>query len=290
MSMVLPKHRCGPLCRRGLLPAALALALFLAIPAGAQYRLSTDQAWPSAHDDVRGSVPADTLSERGDAGRDIAATSLIMAPTGRSLPGGSAVVGLATPYIPYVAVGVLDNLQLSAGGIYLFSTDGNTGEQYYSYAMLKHTLFDQDNASLAVGGALLFWGQEYRLGNRYNWDRAVIPGAFAVTSMGTEESKFTLGLGLANMVEGYSLGFDGGLVMGVGMGYESWISASWKFLTEHLMDVLGGGTLHTLGLRYVTGRASFDLGLIVVPNADVTISGTRIPLALPLLGVSILIG
>jgi hypothetical protein len=55
--------------------------------------------------------------------------------------------------------------------------------------------------------------------------------------------------------------------------------------------VLSSGTLHTIGVRYFTGRAAFDLGIIVIPNGHIDLpSGTRMPRALPLLGVSIHLG
>lgn len=222
--------------------------------------------------------------------RDPASSSLFLIPTGNTLPSVSGTLGLAAPYIPYVALSVLPGLQLSAGGVYIFESDAGSDRAYYSYLILKNALYQDRNTSIAVGGALLFWGQEFRLGGRTNWDRVTVPGVFAVTTIGGEESAFTIGMGLADMAGGYGLGFDEGLLVGLGLGYETQLSANWKLMTEHLSSVLTAGTLHTLGFRYFTGRAAFDLGLIVVPNGDITISGKKIPLVLPLLGVSIYIG
>jgi hypothetical protein len=222
--------------------------------------------------------------------RDPASSSLFLIPTGNTLPSVSGTLGLAAPYIPYVALSVLPGLQLSAGGVYIFESDAGSDRAYYSYLILKNALYQDRNTSIAVGGALLFWGQEFRLGGRTNWDRVTVPGVFAVTTIGGEESAFTIGMGFADMAGGYGLGFDEGLLVGLGLGYETMLSSNWKLMTEHLSSVLTAGTLHTLGFRYFTGRAAFDLGLIVVPNGDITISGKKIPLVLPLLGVSIHIG
>ncbi|MCZ7556061.1 MAG: hypothetical protein M5R41_06640 [Bacteroidia bacterium] len=235
-------------------------------------------------------LPTEVRGADSEKSRDPASSSLFLIPTGNTLPAVSGTLGLAAPYIPYVALSVLPGLQLSAGGVYIFESDAGSDRAYYSYLILKNALYEDKNTSIAVGGALLFWGQEFRLGGRTNWDRVTVPGVFAVTTIGGEESAFTIGMGFADMAGGYGLGFDEGLLVGLGLGYETQLSPNWKLMTEHLSSVLTAGTLHTLGFRYFSGRAAFDLGLIVVPNGDITISGKKIPLVLPLLGVSIHIG
>lgn len=222
--------------------------------------------------------------------RDPASTSLFLMPTGSALPAVSGTLGLAAPYIPYAALSLLPGLQLSAGGVYIFESDEGNDRAYYSYAMLKNSLYEDKNTSIAVGAAVLFWGQQFKLGGRTNWDRVALPAAFGVATIGGEESAFTFGVGLAEMAGGFGLGFDQGLLVGIGLGYATRLSPEWKLMTEHLSSLLSAGTLHTLGFRYFTGRAAFDLGLIVIPNGDITISGKKIPLVLPLLGVSIHIG
>ncbi len=221
---------------------------------------------------------------------DPAATSLLLMPTGRTLPAISGTLGLAAPYIPYAALSILPGLQLSAGGVYIFASDVGDDRGYYSYAMLKNSLYEDRNTSIAVGAAVLFWGQQFTLGGRTNWDRVALPGAFGVATIGGEENAFTFGVGLAEMAGGFGLGFDEGLLVGIGLGYETRLSSEWKLMTEHLSNLLAAGTLHTVGFRYFTGRAAFDLGVIIIPNGDITISGKKIPLILPLLGVSVHIG
>jgi hypothetical protein len=222
---------------------------------------------------------------------DPAASSLLVMPTGRTLPGGTGTAGLAAPWIPYAAYSITDHWQLSAGGVYIFEGAEESGEAYYSYMMLKHSLFDDGTASIAIGGAVLFWGQQLQRRELSSWDRAVIPGVFAVTSIGSETNTLTLGLGFAEMEGGFGIGFEGGLFAGIGLGYEARLSPNWKLLTEHFSSVLSSGTLHTIGVRYFTGRAAFDLGIIVIPNGHIDLpSGTRMPRALPLLGVSIHLG
>ncbi len=223
--------------------------------------------------------------------RDPASSSLLVMPTGRTLPSGTGTVGLAAPYIPYAAFSVAEHWQLSAGGVYIFEDQIGTGEAYYSYAILKHALFEDGNTSIAVGAAVMFWGQQLKRSSLAGWDRAVIPGAFAVATIGTEDQALTLGMGFANMAEGFGIGFDGGIFAGIGLGYEARIDPNWKLITEHFSSILSTGTLHTVGVRYFSGRAAFDLGVIVVPNGHVDLpSGTRMPKVLPLLGISIHIG
>jgi len=222
--------------------------------------------------------------------RDPASSSLLLTPTGRTLSSGSGAIGLAAPYIPYAAFAVLPGVQLSAGGVYIFKDETGTGQAYYSYLILKNTLYDDGSSSIAVGAAIMFWGQAYMLGSTPMWDRATIPGVFAVTTFGGEDGALSLGIGFADIAGGFGIGFDAGVLAGLGLGYETRISSNWKLLTEHFSSVLSSGTLHTFGVRHFTGRAAFDLGLIIIPNADITISGNKIPLVLPLLGVSIHIG
>jgi hypothetical protein len=222
---------------------------------------------------------------------DPASTSLMVMPTGRTLPGGTGTLGLAAPYIPYAAFSPADHWQVSAGGVYVFTSEIGYGEEYYSYLILKHSLFDDGHTSIAVGGALMFWGREAVTGPFPGWKRVTIPGAFGVATFAGESSSLTLGVGFADIEGGFGIGFNEGLLSGFGLGYETRLSPNWKLMTEHFSNVLAGGTLHTIGVRYFTGRAAFDMGLIVVPNGDVQLgSGTRIPRVLPLLGVSIHIG
>lgn len=222
---------------------------------------------------------------------DPARSSLLVMPTGRTLPGGTGTAGLAAPWIPYAAWSPAEHWQLSAGGIYIFEGAVESGEAYYSYLILKHSLFDDGATSIALGGAVLFWGQRLERRDLGEWDRAVIPGVFAVTTIGNENNTITLGLGFAEMQGGFGLGFDGGLVAGIGLGYEARLSPQWKLMTEHFSDVLSSGTLHTVGLRYFSGRAAFDLGIVVIPNGAIDLpSGTRMPRVLPVLGVSVHIG
>ncbi|MCB2204801.1 hypothetical protein KQI65_08625 [bacterium] len=223
--------------------------------------------------------------------RDPAGTSMFVMPTGRTLPGGTGSIGLAAPYIPYAAYSVADNWQISAGGVYVFTTVEDVGEEYYSYLFLKHTLFDDRGTSMAVGGAVMFWGRESVDGPYPGWKQVAIPGGFAVMTFGTESSALTLGLGFANIEGGFGIGLQEGLFSGIGLGYETRIAPEWKLMTEHFLNVFGSGTLHTFGVRYMVGRAAFDMGLIVVPNGDVQIpTGTKIPRALPMVSVSIHIG
>jgi hypothetical protein len=222
--------------------------------------------------------------------RDPASSSLFLMPSGRSLPAVSGVLGLAAPYIPYAALSILPGLQLSAGGVYIFESNEGADRAYYSYILVKNSLYEDRNTSIAIGAAALFWGQEFKLGSRVQWDRVTVPGIFAVTTIGTEESAFTLGVGFADMAGGFGIGFDPGLLVGLGLGYETRLSPNWKLMTEHFSNILSNGTLHTLGVRYFAGRAAFDLGVIIVPNGNITISGKKIPLVMPLLGVSVHIG
>jgi hypothetical protein len=237
-------------------------------------------------------VGAAAQEETADAlPRDPASSSLLVMPTGRTLPSGTGTVGLAAPYIPYAAFSVAEHWQLSAGGVYIFEDQIGTGEAYYSYVILKNALFEDGNTSIAVGAAVMFWGQQLKRTSLAGWDHAVIPGAFAVATIGDESQALTLGMGFANMAEGFGIGFDGGIFAGIGLGYEARIDPNWKLITEHFSSILSSGTLHTVGLRYFSGRAAFDLGVIVVPNGHVDLpSGTRMPRVLPLLGISIHIG
>jgi hypothetical protein len=223
--------------------------------------------------------------------RDPASSSLLVMPTGRCLSAGTGTAGLAAPWIPYAAFSVAEGWQLSAGGVYIFEDAIGSGQAYYSYLILKNSLFDDGATSIAVGGAVMFWGQELKRKSLASWDRATIPAVFAVTTIGNENNTLTLGVGFAEIAGGFGIGFDGGLFAGIGLGYEARISPNWKLMTEHFSSVLSPGTLHTVGVRYFTGRAAFDLGLIVVPNGAIDLpSGTRMPRVLPLLGVSIHIG
>ncbi len=223
--------------------------------------------------------------------RDPASSSLLVMPTGRALPSGTGTVGLAAPWIPYAAFSVAEGWQVSAGGVYIFEDAIGSGQAYYSYLIVKNSLFDSGGTSIAVGGALMFWGQELKRKSLGSWDRATIPAAFGVMTIGNENNTLTLGLGFAEIEGGYGIGFDGGLFGGIGLGYEARISPNWKLLTEHFSSILSSGTLHTIGVRYFSGRAAFDLGLIIVPNGAIDLpSGQRMPRVLPLLGISIHIG
>ena len=224
------------------------------------------------------------------SGRDPARCSLFMMPSGRTIPSVSGTIGLAAPYIPYAALSILPGLQISAGGVYITESEVGNDRSYYSYAIVKQSLFEDNNSSIAVGAAALFWGQEFRLGGETQWDRVTVPGVFAVTTFGSEESALSFGVGFADMAGGFGLGFDEGLLVGLGIGYETRLSPNWKLMTEHLSSVLSAGTLHTLGVRYFVGRAAFDLGVIIVPNGDVNLSGKSIPRVLPLLSVSVNLG
>jgi hypothetical protein len=222
--------------------------------------------------------------------RDPAASSVLLMPSGRTVPPGTGTLGLAAPYIPYAAFSILPGVQVSAGGIYIFESAGGNDRAYYSYLIVKNSLYDDGSSSIAVGAAVMFWGQEFMLGSRHAWDHVALPAVFAAATFGDEETALTLGMGFAEMAGGFGIGFDGGVIAGVGLGYETRISRGGKFLTEHLTDALTGNTMHTAGVRFFSGRAAFDLGLVIIPNADITLSRKRIPLILPVLGVSIHIG
>ncbi len=222
---------------------------------------------------------------------DPASSSLLVMPTGRTLPSGTGTFGLAAPYIPYAAFAVAENWQISAGGVYIFEDSEGSPQAYYSYVFLKHSLFEDENTSIAVGAAAMFWGQERKRRPEPGWDRATIPGIFAVTTIGDDDNRLTLGMGFAEIASGFGIGFEGGLLAGIGLGYETRFSENWKLMTEHFSNVLSTGTLHTVGVRYFVGRAAFDLGVIIVPNGHIDLpSGIRMPRVLPLLGVSIHIG
>jgi len=230
-----------------------------------------------------------TCALDGDSLRpDPVSSGLLLMPTGRTLPAGSGMVGLTVPYIPFGAVSVAENWQISAGGVYVFTApSGEAGEEYYSYLIVKHTLFEDRGSSIAVGGAVMFWGREEIDGPYPGWKRATIPGGFAVATLGSEESAITIGVGFGDMVGGYGLGFEGGFTPGIGLGYETYLSPDWKLMTEHFSAVLSRGTLHTVGVRYFFAKAAFDLGMVIIPNGDVNISGTRFPLVLPLVGIAV---
>ena len=68
---------------------------------------------------------------------------------------------------------VAENWQVSAGGVYVFTApSGEAGEEYYSYLIVKHTLFEDKGSSIAVGGAVMFWGREEIDGPYPGWKRA----------------------------------------------------------------------------------------------------------------------
>ena len=214
---------------------------------------------------------------------DPASSSLLLMPTGRTITSGHGSIGLAAPYIPYGAFAVAQGLQISAGGVYIFKNSSGSAQAYYSYLFVKDALWDDGTTSIALGAVLMFWGQEHVRRGERNWDRVVVPGVFAVTTIGNQHGALTLGVGFADAAGGYGIGLDAGLLSGLGIGYEALISRGIKVMTEHFIDALSGNTLHTFGARLFAARGAFDIGLIVLPHGQV------IGRVLPVIGVSLLI-
>ena len=226
-----------------------------------------------------GDVPGDS-----SVIRDPAASSLQLMPTGRTLPSGNLTVGLAAPYLPYAAYCPVKGIQLSAGGIYIFNNPILKQEAYYSYFIVKDALFEVEGMSIAVGGAVMFWGQKEPLPAPPHWRHAVIPGVFGVTTIGTADEAVTLGVGFANTPGGFEIGLDAGILGGIGFGYEWKASRTWRLMTEHLIDIGTGNTLHTFGARLFGTRGAFDFGLVILPHGPTKLR------VFPVIGVSVRIG
>lgn len=223
--------------------------------------------------------------------RDPAACSLLLMPTGRTLPAGSGCFGLAAPYIPYGAFSVAEGVQISAGGVYIFRNVLGTGQAYYSYLFVKDAIYDDGITSIAIGAAAMFWGQERVRPSGSSWDRVVLPGVFAVTTIGDRDNALSLGVGFADIAGDFSIGLNAGLLAGIGLGYESRVSRGCKLMTEHFFDASSMHSMHAFGARFFAARGAFDVGVIVLPNGEINLETkkkqTRV---LPMLGISILIG
>jgi hypothetical protein len=223
--------------------------------------------------------------------RDPASSSLLLMPTGRTLPAGTGCLGLAAPYIPYGAYSVAEGVQISGGGVYIFRNVLGSGQAYYSYLFVKDAIFNDGTTSIAIGAAAMFWGQEHVHPAGTTWDRVVLPGVFAVTTIGDRDNALSLGVGFADIAGDFSIGLNAGLLAGIGLGYESRVSRACKLMTEHFFDASSGNSLHAFGARFFAARGAFDVGVIVLPNGEINLETkkkqTRV---LPMLGISLLIG
>jgi hypothetical protein len=218
---------------------------------------------------------------------DPSSSSLLLMPTGSTLPAGTGCAGLAAPYIPYGAYSVAEGMQLSAGGVYIFKNAQGSAQAYYTYLLGKYQAVTSEQVNISLGAALMLWGQE-RLPSSVHagrtWDRIVVPGVFAVATVGDESESLSFGAGFGQVPEGYSIGFAGGMVNGVGVGYKTRLGRKSRFITEHFIDAGTAHTLHTMGVRFFSNRGAFDLGVIVIPFGPFRLW------ALPVVGVSLHIG
>lgn len=189
------------------------------------------------------------VSSRAFGPADPNPTRLFFGPTGRSLPAGSAYLGLYMFAMPFVQVGVTDRFSVGGGTPLFFG--GGANHPFWITPKLQVVARPRVQASV---GAMHF----------LNVDDGHFGVAYSAVTMGSPDTALTVAGGYAYL---RSSDFTSGA--GVGMvGFEHRISPRGKFITENY--VFSDQVFSMAGFRFLGERLSADLGLVVPIGADHT--------------------
>lgn len=192
---------------------------------------------------------AGDISRRASGPADPNPTRLFFGPTGRSLPAGSAYLGLYMFAMPFVQVGVTDRLSIGGGTPLIFG--GGATHPFWVTPKLQVVATPRVQASV---GAMHF----------LNVDDGHFGVAYSAVTMGSPDTALTVAGGYAYQ---RSSGFTSGA--GVGMlGFEHRLSHRGKFITENY--VFSDQVFSMAGFRFLGERLSADLGLVVPISTDHT--------------------
>jgi hypothetical protein len=179
-------------------------------------------------------------------------TRLFFSATGRSLKAGEGYMGTYLLVLPFVAVGLSDDLTLAAGAPVL----AGGLEPFYIAPKLRVAHGEMSEVSV---GTLIFFYDDEQVGI-----------AYGVGTFGTPDHALTVGLGF-----GFS-GADFSSQPVAMVGAETRISAGMKLITENYFLPGETGMLFSGGLRILGRRFATDLGFAgAVGDGD---SGCCLPL------------
>lgn len=179
-------------------------------------------------------------------------TRLFFAPTGRSLRRGAAYLGVYEILLPFVQIGITDQISIGGGTPLIFGG----GSQHPFWITPKVQVFATKSTRAAVG--LLHF---------LNVGDGHLGVAYGVVTQGSDDSALTLGLGYA-YVRSYDRNPHGAAI---GMlGGEHRVTRGMKLVTENYL--WRGGGLATGGVRLFGGRLSADLGLVAPLGLDTVVA------------------
>lgn len=197
---------------------------------------------------ILGMQPATGRIVRGEYWRrDPNGSRLFFTATGRSLGQGQAYVGTYLILLPFVAVGMTDDITLG------FGAPLTVGSFEPFYLAPKVRVFHAESAGRATDlaiGVLHFVLEDEQAGV-----------AYAVGTVGTTDNAVTGGLGF-----GYS-GSDLEWEPVAMIGFEGRTGRRSKFITENYY-VPGAGVVLSGGLRFIGERFSVDVGLAAAVGED----------------------
>ena len=216
---------------------------------------------------VRTTIPRDqVVSVTAFTGRfnnaDPNYARLFISPNGRTLGRGQGRLSSYYIFLPSIAYGVTDRIDVSAAAsIPFFESNRPYG---VLAATVKAGVVQSERTNVAVGAT---FGLPYGEG---------AGGAFAGTfyglaTFGTSESAVTVGAYGGYAGDAFEDEFDGdNFQVGDGaaflLGYERQLSESLKFMTENYLAVPftgdGVGTAHLVGLRFFGQQLSADLAVV----------------------------
>lgn len=169
-------------------------------------------------------------------------TRLFLGPTARTLPAGSAYLGVFELYLPFVGYGVTDNITIAGGAPLIFGD----GMPLILYVAPKVQLFRSGGLSGAVGSLSFFIPDEANFGIVYG-----------VMTAEARDGSGSLTLGGGQAYAGDEMA-DGLAIM---VGGDLRVSRSLKLLSENYVIAGEDAQLFSFGLRFIGERLSADVGL-----------------------------
>lgn len=169
-------------------------------------------------------------------------TRLFFAPTARSLPPGTAYVGIYEFVMPFVQVGITDRFSFGGGTPLVFG--GGSSHPFWVTPKFQVLAAKSTQAAVGVMHFLNVGDGQFGI-------------AYGVVTQGNRDSAVTVGAG-------YAYVNDSDDIEGAGMimfGGEHRVSRRVKLITENY--AFDGGGMASIGVRFMGERLSADLGMMV---------------------------